>query len=243
MAGTIDPNVPDSKYVSYGSEHECVVPIYGNCECEQGGGKPHVFAASAVVIDKRWIITAAHVVNNTSGVKIKAKGREYSIPRIIVNNHYKEEFMGRYDIAMGESEEDIILDFYPSLYEEKNEIGKVVGICGYGVTGTFSTGAFKSDGQKRAGSNMVDHIERHVVVCSVDKGVKTNMEFLIAKGDSGGGLFIGGKLAGINSFVMAEDKNSNSDYGDESCHTRVSIFCEWIKGNMKGDDPDGEAKN
>lgn len=242
FAGTTDPKVPDSKYLEYGAKYECVVPIYGNCECGKGGGKPHMFAASAVVIGKRWIITAAHVVNKTSGVKIKVREKEYEIPRIVVNNHYKEESMGTYDIAMGESKEDIDLDFYPDIYEEKNEVGKIVGICGYGMTGTFSTGAVRSDNKKRAGSNMVDHIERHVIVCSATKGVKTELEFMIAQGDSGGGLFIDGKLAGINSFVVAEDKKTNSDYGDECCHTRVSIFSHWIRGYMNGEKLDGEAR-
>jgi len=243
FAGTIDPRVPDSKYLEYGAEHECVVPIYGNCECDKGPSKPHMFAASAVVIGKRWIVTAAHVVDKTTEVKIKARGREYEIPRIVVNNHYREELMGKYDIAIGESKEDIELDFYPKLYEEKNETGKIVGICGYGMTGTFSTGAVRSDNKKRAGSNTVDHIERHVMVCSATRGVRTELEFMIARGDSGGGLFIDGKLAGVNSFVMAEDKRSDSDYGDECCHTRVSIFSHWILGYMNGEEPDGEARD
>ena len=58
------------------------------------------------------------------------------------------------------------------------------------------------------------------------------MEFLIASGDSGGGMFINGKLAGINSFVTAADGTTNSDYGDECCHTRISIFAKWIKDHI-----------
>lgn len=241
-AGTIDPRVPDSKYVEYGESHECVVPIYGDCVCEEGGGKGHKFAASAVVVGPRWIVTAAHVVKGTSGVKVRVRGKEHSISKVVVNRHFNDDKIGLYDIAVGRSDEDMGLDFYPSLYEDKDEEGKVVSICGYGVTGTFGSGAVSSDGKKRAGSNVVDRIENHVLVCSVGGSRRSSMEFMISHGDSGGGLFIDQKLAGINSFVSATDGKPNSDYGDECHHTRVSIFAPWIRGQMSGEDPDGEVK-
>lgn len=241
-AGTIDPRVPDSKYLEYGEKHECVVPIYGDCTCEDGGGKPHKFAASAVVVGPRWIVTAAHVVKGTTGVKVKVRGREHSIGRIVVHKHFDQERIGMYDIAMGESEDEIKLDFYPDLYEKEDEEGKIVSMCGYGVTGTFGSGAKNSDNKKRAGSNIVDRVENHVIVCSVDGNRNTSMEFMISHGDSGGGLFIEQKLAGINSFVSATDGKPNSDYGDECSHTRVSLFAPWIRGNMNGENPDGEVK-
>lgn len=243
QAGTIDPRVPDSKYVEYGEQHECVVPIYGDCECEEGGGKPHKFAASAVVVSPRWVVTAAHVVKGTTGVRVKVRGREFVMKRVVVNKHFDPDKIGLYDIAMCNSEEDMELPFYPKLYEEKDEEGKVVSMCGYGVTGTFGSGSVRSDNKKRAGSNVVDRIENHVVVCSAGGKRQTSMEFMISHGDSGGGLFIEQRLAGINSFVSAVDGKPNSDYGDECHHTRVSIFTTWIKGNIDGEeDPDAEAK-
>jgi secreted trypsin-like serine protease len=59
------------------------------------------------------------------------------------------------------------------------------------------------------------------------------LEFLIASGDSGGGLFIDNKLAGIHSCVMTVGKNPQSKYGEESGHTRISNFIEWIEDNRK----------
>jgi len=234
--GTIDPVVSDEKYVSYGGLHECVVPIYGNCECGMEGGKPHKFAASAVVVGRKWVVTAAHVVAKSSGVKVRVRGKEHAMRRVIVNSGFKQETMGRYDIAMCESEEDMHLDFYPALYEGDGESGKVASICGYGITGTFSTGAVRGDGKKRAGSNTIDRAENHVLFCSVVGGKKTEMEFLIAPGDSGGGMFIDQKLAGINSFVSASDGKSNSDYGDECAFTRVSLFAPWMRACMNGEE-------
>jgi hypothetical protein len=240
FGGTREPSVPDQRYIEYGEKHECVVPIYGNCDC--GKGKPHHFAASAVVISPRWVITAAHVVKDNSGVKVRLRDREFSIRKVVVNRHFKENTMGLYDIAMCESEEDMELDFYPQLYDGKDEGGKVASICGYGITGTFGTGAHLSDGRKRAGSNIVRRTGGHVMVCSATDPKKTNMEFMISHGDSGGGLFIDQKLAGINSFVSAEDRNPNSSYGDECHHTRISLFVPWIEACMRGEDLEDEVE-
>ena len=239
-AGTINPSVPDGKYIEYGSRYKCVVPIYGKCHCGRHSDDPHEFRASAVVIDKRWVLTAAHVVLKSSKVAVKVGEQEHLMKRVIVNRMFNEDVLGRYDIAMCESEDDMDMDFYPPLYEEDNESGKVSAICGYGITGNFSTGAVRSDGKKRAGSNIVHKVENHVLVCSVTDPRTTELEFMIAPGDSGGGLFIDQKLAGINSFVVATDGKSNSDYGDECCHTRISVFVPWIKANMRGDAAEDE---
>lgn len=241
MAGTISPSVPDGRYVEYGSRYKCVVPIYGECHCGKNEKDPHDFHASAVVIDKRWVVTAAHVVLKSSKVSVRIGDSEHRMKRVVVNRMFKEEVLGRYDIAMCESEDDMVMDFYPSLYEEGTEAGKVAAICGYGTTGTFSTGAVRSDGLKRAGSNVVQRVENHVLVCSATDPRATELEFMIAPGDSGGGLFIDQKLAGVNSFVMATDGKSNSDYGDECCHTRISSFVPWIRANMRGEPLEDES--
>lgn len=238
--GTRDPSVPDQRYVEYGEKHECVVPIYGDCDC--GNGRPHQFAASAVVISPRWVLTAAHVVKDKSSVKVRVRGREFSLKKVVANKHFKENMLGLYDIAMGESEENMELDFYPKLYDGRDEGGKIASICGYGITGTFNTGANLSDDKKRAGSNIVCRTMGHVMVCSATDPLRTNMEFMIAHGDSGGGLFIDQKLAGINSFVSAADKNPNSSYGDECHHTRISLFIPWIESCMRGEELEDEVE-
>ena len=98
--------------------------------------------------------------------------------------------------------------------------------------GTFESGVIKSDNKRRGGSNKIAYIDKQLLMCDIShKGSKncTSLEFLIGSGDSGGGLFIDGKLAGINSCVVATDRRPNSSYTDESGHTRVSQFLEWIK--------------
>ena len=64
------------------------------------------------------------------------------------------------------------------------------------------------------------------------------IEGLIAPGDSGGPVFITDGttryIAGVNSFVGANffDGKADSDYGDISGATRVSVFANWINDTI-----------
>lgn len=229
FAGTIDPGTPDSKYIDYGSKFNCVVSI---CGLETDGG---LFCASAVVIDKNHILTAAHVVYQSEICFVTVKDKKYEISKIIVHKDFTVNSFGVGDIALGYSEKDFELDVYPKLYETEDEVGKVCSIAGYGLTGTFETGAKISDGKKRAGLNQIDSIDHDMLICSPShKSNKdyTNLEFFLASGDSGGGLFIDGKLAGINSCIISSNKSSpKSRYNEEGGHTRISKFIKWINDN------------
>lgn len=227
LAGTREGSVPDSRYTEYGEKHECVVEIKGKYPKEREDHPGREFCASAVAIKPNWVLTAAHVVKGTEDVFVLVKGKKHKVEKVIVKKEFEEEKIGSNDIALCYCPDDLGLDFYPELYSGNDEVGKVASICGFGMTGTFGAGATKWDGKKRAGSNVVERVEWNCLVCvTTDK--RTELEFLIASGDSGGGLFLDGKLAGINSFVMTTDGSSNSDYGDEGVHTRISDYIGWI---------------
>lgn len=229
-AGTINERANDAKHVSYGSEHECVFKIEGNYEDGQS------FFASAVAIKPKWIVTAAHVVKGHKEVRVEIKSKKIKVSKIVIHKDFEKDNFGYYDIALGMCDEDMQLAHYPDLYENSDEVGKLAGICGVGMTGDFVKGAHVYDGKKRAGSNYIDYAEKTVLVCSPSRFGQakcTSLEFLICSGDSGGGLFIDGKLAGINSCVTApQGRKPNSTYGTESCHTRISVLREWIVKNI-----------
>lgn len=224
IAGTIDPNTTDEKYLTYGAKFQNVVKLC--CYDKEN----RMCCGSAVIIDSHWILTAAHVVNECNNHCIYLKEQKYLLDNVISHPDYKPTIFGYNDLALGYIVEDAGLDFYPDLYENQDESGKICSIAGYGITGNFVTGANISDGKKRAGSNIIDHIEKQVLICSPSRQGKnkTELEFLISNGDSGGGLFIDKKLAGINSAIMCSDKKLDSSYGDESCHTRISVYRNWI---------------
>jgi len=226
-AGTIDPAISDTKYVEYGEDFHCVTRICGTYKDDS------TFCASAVLIDDHHILTAAHVVKDCKTCYITLQDKKYTIVAVVINKTFDTEF-GCGDIAIGYCEEAFNLNFYPALYENDNEVGRVCSISGYGLTGTFITGAVKSDNKKRAGSNTIDSIYRDMLVCSPSNRRSkefTELEFFIASGDSGGGLFIDGKLAGINSCIMVSNRSPRSSYGEESGHTRISKFIGWINEN------------
>lgn len=231
FAGTIDPGTPDSKYVEFGKEFKSIGRICGTYQNEIK------FCGSCVVISENIILTAAHVVQNYKTVKITVEDKDYEIIKCIWPKEFDDDAFGKSDIAICYSKDPIKLDFYPPLYADEDEAGKVCTLSGYGMKGNFNTGATESDSKKRAGSNKIDHIEKDLLICSPSKPKdKTSLEFLIGSGDSGGGLFIENKLAGIHSCVMWDTKNknaSNSRYGSESGHTRISKYRKWILDNSK----------
>ena len=228
-AGTIDPSISDKQYIEYSKNFTCVGQLQGKTQ------KDELFYASAVAIDSDHILTAAHVVKNIKSCIFLINNQKYIITEFVYPLEFNEDqTFGYHDIAIGYSKDKIQLDSYPLLYDKQDEIGKVCYISGFGMTGTFNTGAVKGDNKQRAGSNTIDYIDKHLLICSptIGKG-KTPLEFIIASGDSGGGLFIDSKLAGINSCVLAVKQEPKSDYATECGHTRISIHLDWIKKHLR----------
>lgn len=232
FAGTIDPHTPDSKYIEFGKDFKYVYKICGTYDGEG------LFCASSVAIDPHWILTAAHVVKGAKICIVYQEEKAFLVNQIFVHEDFNDGKFGFNDIALCYIDEDLGLNFYPPLNEDNNEVGKTCTMSGYGCSGTFSTGANFADNIRRGGSNKIDSVDRDLLICSPSLNNKTELEFMIATGDSGGGLFIGNKLAGINSCVIAVDKLPNSTYGDECGHTRVSKYVDWIKNKMKNHKPE-----
>ncbi len=224
--GTIDPKKSDSEYIEYGTKHTCVMKLLGH----MGDDKNTPYTASCVMIDPYYALTAAHVVYGTVTQYVMYNGIPHVCLITAIHSDFKPNKMGYNDIAIIRLSKPINLEFYPEISSDTNEISKICSIAGFGHTGNLNSGYVRSkdDGKKRAGSNMVHSIEKHLLICS-STDQHTSLEFLICPGDSGGGLFIDKKLAGINSCVFANDGNTNSDYGDNSGHTRTSIFVDWIQ--------------
>lgn len=228
LAGTIDPSISDNKYVEYGNKFVYIGQIVGVTETDEP------YFASCVALNNNTIITAAHVLSQTKDQTVLINNKKLSVQKIIIHHNYDHKKYGYNDIALAFLDDQINLDWYPSLYDSKDEVGKVCSISGFGSTGTFSTGSTFSDKHRRAGSNIIDSIDRGMLLCTPSFKInKTELEFLIAPGDSGGGLFIGNKLAGIHSCIMAEGHKAKSDYKTESGHTRISDHISWINDTIK----------
>lgn len=229
--GTGSPETADDKYLDYGTKFPSVVRICGSYK----QNPQEQYCGSAVIISPHYIVTAAHVVRGSSSCHILLDNKKYEITKVITHENFEKDTLDSADIAVGYSKEPMKLDYYPELYTEQDEKNKSCSLSGFGFAGNFNHGATFSDSKRRAGTNIIDHTNKGLLFCSPskpqDKDI-TSLEFLIASGDSGGGLFIGNKLAGIHSFIFA-DKKPKSDYSSESAHTRISQYAEWISKNTK----------
>lgn len=237
LSGTRDPNTPDDKYLEFGKSFPFVQTLRATVTFKDIKSGVEITAhnyGSAVIIRPNWVLTAAHVLelDNPTNPVILKDGTARILSHVVVHPDWKEEGFGFSDIALCYSEQDFELAFYPPLYTDIDEEDKAITISGYGFHGTFHSGGTVSDGKRRAGHNKIDRAERGVLICSPSLTNRMPLEFMIAPGDSGGGMFIGNKLAGINSFLTATDKKPDGTYGDESAFTRVSLYADWIESEI-----------
>ena len=232
MAGTIDPSTPDDKYVEFGKQFPFVARITNVIDCKKCE-KTHEQLASAVIIKPHWALTAAHVIQDSKDDVIYVGDKKHRVAYKVRHKDYDEAKVGLHDIALCYSEKDFKLDFYVPLYKKSDELGQPVTIAGWGATGDFNTGAIRSDNQRRAGHNKLSSAYLAVVACSPRKAGRFPLEFMIAPGDSGGGMFIGNELAGINSFLAHADGKADGTYGDDSAFTRVSMYVDWVNTQIQ----------
>ncbi len=227
FAGTTDPDKSDSEYVKYGQQFHYVGKLQGKDQNQ------NLFIGSCVAYSNNIVLTAAHMMHDAGESFVVINNKTIKIDKVIIHPLFKENGK-EYDIAICRLENSIDLDFFPDLYSDTDEVGKLCCISGYGVTGKFNSTTRYADDKRRAGSNTIDMIEDGGLVCSVSISNKTQLEFITASGDSGGGLFIGNKLAGINSAISRVfiDKVLQNDYRTTSYHVRISKHIEWIKKSI-----------
>lgn len=233
FSGTIRHDVDTQEYLDFGRKFFCVqklVSVKENINEESSSAKQY----SCVILNKHWCLTAAHVVEaETTCIKVIIDDKVHCIDKIIINANYDPQSkIG--DIALcfcskgfGENTRE------PKIYLDKIKMGDMCSIAGYGKYGDMQTGAKVIDNQKRAGSNKILYNYNDMVICDGSKLDPTVLEFLPNIGDTGGGLFIDGKLAGITCLIIGKDGQANSQYGDEVGFVEIYKYLEWINDYVK----------
>ena len=201
---------------------------------------------SGTLIAPQFVLTAGHMVDNLSSLQFSLGGTNYTATHWIANPNWNGDLTAGYDLAVVELNTAVTGVAAAARYTGSSELNSVGTFVGFGRTGTGLTGATTFDGLARAGTNVLDGLYANnpriltadfdsphgISASSQGSATPTNLEYMIAPGDSGGGLFIntpaGVELAGVNSFGAAFDGRFDASYGDISGDIRVSLFNSWI---------------
>lgn len=189
--------------------------------------------STATLIHPRWALTAAHSLTDLKRVNLEFAGQFVAGRDWYVHRRWNDNERQGFDIGLVRLASPITAVTPATLYTGRDERGKVGRLVGYGDHGDGLSGAVDFDQLKRAGENRIDdyervrHRRRLVLVTDFDRptaGDALPFEATTASGDSGGPLFIDGRLAGITSW----GSRPFSEYGDVARYTRVSAFVRWI---------------
>jgi secreted trypsin-like serine protease len=220
---------------------------------------------TGTLIAPRWVLVAAHVVDGgtkvVGGKLVDAHGPtptrvefgkdSYRIRRIVLCPSYKPTSFdeGQCDIALVELVDPVQNVTPIPIHVKSDELGRLAHLVGFGWTGTFETGQPPAEGSmtsyfaavpcKRAATNIVDAIDGHLLITTIDPlSSATELEGSLATADSGGPLLIevdGGYLvAGVASMHYG-DEAKHQRFGGQDAFTRVSDYSHWIE-QVTGED-------
>lgn len=224
FAGTRDEGVPDEKYLSEGREYRHVVgEISGEVKPRERN------KGTCVVFDERHVLTAAHVIDGCRDLQVEMPdGCTHTVTKAAKCPQFTRDGIGYGDIAVCRVRERFRCKKFPQLGSCEPAPKEVVA-AGYGFTGSMADGKLSYDGKLRAGSNQISRLTDGLAICQAERR-GSRLEYHIESGDSGGPLFDDcGRIIGIHSSTLRDVGKSQSRYGDESAHTRVDRFREWIE--------------
>ncbi len=187
-------------------------------------------------------------------------GEIRGIDQAIRNPNFTGAIQNGFDIALHKLDSPITTITPAQLYTGTSAslVGQTLTYVGYGKSGTGSTGDTLPAGTKRAGNNIGDQLgftlnpgpsqvdySNQIIFADMDDppggGVFSNplgsnspinLEYLIALGDSGGGLFVeqGGEhfVTGVHSTVF-NFSPSTLGYGDVMGSTTIEQSLAWIQ--------------
>lgn len=255
-AGTIRDDQPDSAYLTLAAQ-----PEFAGVGRIDVTNKTGSYIASGTLIAPGWVLTAAHVTAGARSATFTLGETVYQAAKAVAYPKWQGNLLAGYDIGLLQLVNSVPAEAAApaALYTGSGELGAIGTFVGFGQTGTGLTGAVSFDGNKRAGQNIIDAYYSktpretpRIFLTDFDNpgdpadnaygsATPLTLEYLIAPGDSGGGVFadfpgdgLGPLLVGVHSFLASFDGYTDADYGDIAGSTRVSEFAHWIEDVLAG---------
>ncbi len=228
----------DSRYVVYEEQYPQLFYLhtrFGNKICV------------ATLISVQWAITAGHcseetplaeMISTGEAFHVKLDNEDYTISELVVHPAYKDpRQVEAVDLALIKLDRPVT-SFNPiSLYQQLDELGKVVSFVGWGFTGMGTPGIMDNDGKMRRAQNTVMNAGKWLEFLFDDpreaNSLALPLEGVPGLGDSGGpalietprGLMIMGVALGEINNPLADQQGA---YGSISLYERVSTHYDWI---------------
>ena len=192
---------------------------------------------ACALIASTWAVTAAHVAASIpADGQIQFGDKCYKIKQTIIHPEGTgpKGIPPEVDLALLELAKPVEQIKPVELYKERQELGQTLFIVGYGDYGSPQSGLRRTDGKRRAVTNIVDDVGPRRIFMRFDEPPNGSAyEGVGGPGDSGGPalLQMGGRLflVGVSSASM---NGKPGQYGVTDVYTRVSSYIPWIEKTL-----------